>query len=391
MRKIRKFKFLESIYRSSWTYHSPANLNYYWNFGSLILYVLVLQLASGIFLAMHYIPDIDLAFNSVEHIMRDVEYGWLIRYWHANGATFFFLLVYLHILRNMFYYSYTSPRQPVWVIGVIIFVLMIVTAFLGYVLPWGQMSYWAATVITNLVGTVPIIGDDLLKWLWGGFGVGTVTLRRFYSLHFTLSFVIFALSFVHLFFLHEKGSNNPLGIIFIGYDFIRLLPYYFIKDIHGIIALTYVMLMVVLGYPDYFGHPDNYIPANPQSTPTHIVPEWYFLPFYAMLRSVPNKLLGVSILVGSLVVLLMLPFYVNPLIRSARFRFLANFFFWTFTCDCMLLFWVGGKPLEEPYLLISRCATAYYFIYLMILIPVIERIERYYQKKLAIEKAKRKM
>lgn len=380
MRLIKQFHFLLAIYRSAWHYPSPSNLNYLWNFGSLILFVFVLQLLTGIFLAMHYVPHTDMAFNSVEHIMRDVNYGWFLRYWHANGASFFFLLVYLHIFRGLYYSSYSKPRELLWIVGVIIFLVMIITAFLGYVLPWGQMSYWAATVITNLVSTVPVIGVDILKWLWGGFSVSTVTLNRFFSLHYTLSFLILGLVLLHIVLLHEHGSNNPLGVSFKKYDDVPLMPYYLVKDIHGIVFCTYIMLVFMLAYPDYLGHPDNYIPANPQSTPAHIVPEWYFLPFYAILRSVPNKLLGVVLLLFAILILVIIPYYVKPICRSARFKLIGTFFFWVFIFNFFILFWVGGMPLEEPYLSLSKVSTFYYFAHFFIVLPAIEWLEGQYEK-----------
>lgn len=375
MRFLGKVSFLLSIYRSAYRYASPSNLNYLWNFGSLILFIFILQLISGIFLAMHYVPHTDYAFLSVEHIMRDVSYGWLLRYWHANGASFFFFFVYAHIFRGLYYFSYTKPRELLWNVGVLIFLVMIITAFLGYVLPWGQMSYWAATVITNLVSTVPIIGEDLLKWLWGGFSVSTVTLNRFFSLHYTLSFFILGLIVLHLLFLHEDGSNNPLGIQFSVYDRINLTPFFVIKDLHGIVFFMIFSLLFVFSFPDFLGHSDNYIPANPQSTPTHIVPEWYFLPFYAILRSVPNKLLGVILLLLSILVLFIIPYYIKPMYRSSRFKLINNFFFWTFFYNFLLLFWIGGQPLEDPYLFLSRTCTFFYFFYFFGILPILTNYE----------------
>jgi len=291
---------------------------------------------------------------------------------------FFFFFVYLHIARGLFYSSYASPRELLWIVGVIIFLIMILTAFLGYVLPWGQMSYWAATVITSLVSTIPSIGEEILKWLWGGFSVSTVTLNRFFSLHYTLSFVIFGLIFLHILILHEHGSNNPLGFQYnkegkVGKIFFG--PFFLIKDLHGIFFMFYFILLFIFFVPDKLGHPDNYIPANPQVTPAHIVPEWYFLPFYAILRSVPNKLLGVILLLASILVLIFLPFFSQPIIRSVKFKEYSLIWIFIFFFNFIILFWVGGKPLEEPYLFLSRFATIFYFFYFIYLIPFLSRIE----------------
>jgi ubiquinol-cytochrome c reductase cytochrome b subunit len=378
MKIFQNISLLKNLYHSGWKYNTPSNLNFFWNFGSLILIIFIFQLISGILLAMHYIPHVDYAFLSVEHIMRDVSYGWFIRYWHANGASFFFFFVYLHIARGLFYSSYSSPRELLWIIGVIIFLIMIITAFLGYVLPWGQMSYWAATVITSLVSTIPSIGEEILKWLWGGFSVTTVTLNRFFSLHYTLSFIIFGLIFLHILVLHEHGSNNPLGFSYnkdgkVGKIFFG--PFFLIKDLHGIFVIFYFILLFIFFVPDKLGHPDNYIPANPQVTPAHIVPEWYFLPFYAILRSVPNKLLGVILLLASILVLIFLPFFSQPLVRSIKFKDYSLIFIFIFFFNFIILFWVGGKPLEEPYLYLSRISTIFYFFYFLYLIPLLAYLE----------------
>jgi len=275
-------------------YPSPSNLNYWWSFGSLAGICLVVQILTGIFLAMHYTPHVDLAFMSVEHIMRDVEGGWFLRYMHANGASMFFIVVYLHMFRGLYYGSYASPRELVWIVGVLLFLLMILTAFIGYVLPWGQMSFWGATVITSLASAIPIVGDEITHWLWGGFSVDNATLNRFFSLHYLLPFIIAGASVVHLAALHQYGSNNPLGSLST-VDKVPFYPYFYVKDLLGWVCFAVFFAIFIFFYPNLLGHPDNYIPANPMSTPAHIVPEWYFLPVYAILRSIPNKLGGVAL------------------------------------------------------------------------------------------------
>jgi len=291
-------------------YPTSANLNYFCNFGSLAGLCLGIQIVTGIFLAMHYVPNADLAFLSVEHIMRDVNNGWLLRYLHANGASFFFLVVYIHVFKGAFHASYVFPRHFLWCSGVIILLLMILTAFLGYVLPWGQMSFWAATVITNLASAVPLIGNKIVFWLWGGFAVDNATLNRFFSLHYLLPFVIAALAALHIVFLHEHGSSSPTGLP-PKIDNISFSPYFIVKDLFGFWVFFVFFFIFVFFYPNVLGHTDNYIPANPLVTPTHIVPEWYFLPFYAILRSIPDKLMGVVSLLNSILVLLVIPFVFN--------------------------------------------------------------------------------
>ena len=328
MRFVKQNKIIHFIYHAAISYKPPISLNYFWNFGILALLCLMIQLITGIFLAMHYVASPEDAFNSIEHIMRDINYGWLIRYLHANGASMFFLVVYVHIFRGLYYGSYMFPRQMLWVTGVIILLIMILTAFMGYVLPWGQMSFWAATVITNLASAVPFIGDYIVYWLWGGFSVGGPTLNRFFSFHYLMPFVLIALVISHILILHEVKSNNPIGIN--SPDYIQFTPYYTIKDLFG--AVTFWLFFAIFLYysPNYLGHTDNYIKANPMVTPAHIVPEWYFLPFYAILRSVPNKLGGVLLLLLSIFVLLALPFYTKSKIRSAAFRLIYKIFFWIF-------------------------------------------------------------
>ncbi len=341
---------------------------------------LVIQIVTGIFLAMHYVAHADLAFLSVEHIMRDVNYGWLIRYIHANGASMFFLVVYVHIFRGLYYGSYMYPREILWCLGVIILLIMILTAFMGYVLPWGQMSFWAATVITNLASAIPLVGDSIVYWLWGGFSVDNPTLNRFFSLHYLFPFVIVALAGLHLIFLHENLSNNPLGIKS-NTDQIPFGPYFLVKDLYGII-LFFIFFSVFLYFaPNYLGHTDNYIPANPMVTPTHIVPEWYFLPFYAILRSVPDKLGGVILLLLSILILLALPFITRSEIRSSSFRLLHKIFFWIFFFDCLVLGWIGGKSIETPFYEIGQLATGFYFAYFLIILPGCNMLENIFWKK----------
>lgn len=376
MRLIKKYNFLNIIYKNAISYPCPPNLNLFWNFGSLALFALIIQIISGIFLAMHYVPHTDLAFLSVElHIMREVSYGWFIRYIHSNGASFFFIVVYIHILRGLYYGSYLFPRQLLWIIGVIILFLMIITAFLGYVLPWGQMSYWAATVITSLVSTIPFIGSILVEWLWGGYSVTTITLNRFYSLHYLLPFIILALVIFHLIVLHEDGSNNPLGVDLKEIDTISFHPYYTIKDFYGVLIYLYFFMYFIFFNPNYFSHPDNAIPANPGITPAHIVPEWYLLIYYAILRSVPNKLIGVILLILSILVLILFPFLMQGSVRSAQFKPFYKFFFWFFVINCVILGWIGGLPIKDPFYRLSQFCTIFYFFYLLIILPVLNIID----------------
>jgi len=325
---------------------------------------------------MHYTPNVDLAFLSVEHIMRDVSGGWLLRYLHANGASMFFIVVYIHMFRGLYYGSYASPREALWCIGVIILLLMIATAFIGYVLPWGQMSFWGATVITSLASAIPIVGDQIVTWLWGGFSVDNATLNRFFSLHYLLPFVILGASIVHLAALHQYGSNNPLGV-HSGVDKVALYPYFFVKDLVGWVVFAILFSIFVFFYPNVLGHPDNYINANPMSTPAHIVPEWYFLWVYAILRSIPNKLGGVAAIGLVFVSLLALPFLNTSQVRSSHFRPIFNKLFWLFVADCLILGWIGAQPVEQPYILVGQCATIYFFLYFLILIPLCGKLEHY--------------
>lgn len=365
-------------------YPTPKNLNYWWNFGSLAGIVLVIMIATGVVLAMHYTPHVDYAFESVERIMRDVNYGWLLRYLHMNGASMFFIVVYIHMFRGLYYGSYKAPREVLWILGVFILLAMMATAFMGYVLPWGQMSFWGATVITNLFSAIPLVGEYIVTWLWGGFSVDNATLNRFFSLHYLMPFVIFALVFLHLVALHTSKSNNPLGIDVKGpQDTIPFTPYYTIKDMFGLGVFMIVYLGFVFFSPNFFGEPDNYIKANPMVTPAHIVPEWYFLPFYAILRAitfdiwfVPAKLLGVTAMFGSIIVLLFLPWLDRSPVRSARFRPIYKQFFWVFLANCFVLGYVGSKPAEGVWIPIGQAATAYYFAHFLIILPLLSFLER---------------
>jgi ubiquinol-cytochrome c reductase cytochrome b subunit len=355
-------------------YPSPINLSYAWSFGALAGICLGIQILTGIFLAMHYTPHIDLAFSSVEHIMRDVNNGWVIRYMHANGASMFFIVVYCHIFRGLFYGSYITPREHLWCSGVIIFLLMMATAFMGYVLPWGQMSFWGATVITNLFSAIPFVGPSIVDWLWGGFCVDNATLNRFFSLHFVLPFLIAGLVIIHLALLHRDGSNNPLGISSL-MDKISFYPYFYVKDLFSFMFFLFFFSFILFYFPNTLGHPDNYIMANPMSTPAHIVPEWYFLPFYAILRSIPDKLGGVVAMGGAVIILLLIPFINTSPVRSSTFRPFHRRFFWFLFADFLLLGWIGQEVVEDPYILIGQLGTSFYFFFFLILIPSLGLIE----------------
>jgi len=348
----------------------PANISYLWNFGSLLAVCLIIQILTGAFLAMHYTPSVDLAFNSVEHIMRDVNNGWLIRYIHANVASFFFIFVYMHIGRGLYYSSYKSPRVLVWSIGVIILVLMMAIAFLGYVLPYGQMSLWGATVITNLLSAIPVFGVDIVELIWGGFSVSNATLNRFFSLHYLLPFLLAALAVAHLIALHVHGSNNPNGVTSNG-DRYAMHPYFIFKDLVTIFAFFLVLSIIVFFYPNLLGHSDNYIPADPMVTPASIVPEWYLLPYYAILRSIPNKLLGVLAMFGSLLILLILPLTDLSRIRGNQFRPAMKLAFWFFVVDFFILMWIGSQHPNSPYVEIGQVATTFYFAWFLVIVPFI--------------------
>ena len=357
-------------------YPTPRNLNYWWNFGSLAGITLVIMIVTGIILSMHYTAHVDHAFQSVERIMRDVNYGWLIRYIHANGASFFFIVVYIHIFRGLYYGSYKAPRELLWILGVVILLLMMATAFMGYVLPWGQMSFWGATVITNLFSAIPLVGESIVTLLWGGFSVDNPTLNRFFSLHYLLPFVIVGVVVLHIVALHRFGSNNPLGIDVRGeQDTLSFHPYYTVKDMFGLSAFLTIMAAIVFFLPNSMGHPDNYIPANPMVTPAHIVPEWYFLPFYAILRAVPDKLLGVLAMFAAIGVLFILPWLDRSPVRSATFRPIYKIMFWVFLVDCVALTYLGAKPAEGIYVILSRLCTVYYFFHFIILLPALSIFE----------------
>ncbi|AFK56763.1 cytochrome b N-terminal domain-containing protein [Tistrella mobilis] len=358
-------------------YPAPRNLNYWWNFGSLAGIALVLQIVTGIVLAMAYTAHTSLAFDSVERIMRDVNFGWLLRYAHANGASMFFIIVYIHIFRGLYYGSYKAPREILWWLGVIILLLMMATAFMGYVLPWGQMSFWGATVITNLFSAIPLVGESIVTWLWGGFSVDNPTLNRFFSLHYLLPFVIVGVVVLHLAALHTHGSNNPLGIDKkTKKDVIPFHPYYTIKDLFGLgVFLTFFAVFLFFA-PNFFGEPDNYIPANPLVTPAHIVPEWYFLPFYAILRSVPSKLGGVLLMFAAIFVLFLLPWLDTSRVRSAKFRPVFKVFYLLLMIDILALGWAGGQPAEGVAVVIGQIATAWYFLHFLVLLPLLGWFER---------------
>jgi ubiquinol-cytochrome c reductase cytochrome b subunit len=357
-------------------YKTSKNLNYLWNLGSIAGIALVIQIVTGIFLAMHYTPHVDHAFNSVEDIMRNVNYGWLIRYMHSVGASMFFVAVYIHMFRGLYYGSYKYPRELLWQIGVVIFIIMIATAFMGYVLPWGQMSYWAATVITNLFTALPVIGGKVTYLLWGGFAVGNPTLNRFFTLHYLLPFVIVAMVILHIFALHTHGSSNPKGIKETEKDKVPFHPYYTAKDMFGFGVYFLIFAFFVFYKPNYLGHPDNYIPADPMVTPEHIVPEWYFLPFYAILRAVPSKLMGVVCMFGSLLILFFLPWIDTSPIRSGNNRPVFRVLFWIFLFNCLLLGYIGSQPPEGIYIIIGRISAMYYFLHFIVLLPTLSRYEK---------------
>lgn len=356
-------------------YPTPSNLSYFWGFGSLAGVCLGVQLVTGIFLAMHYTAHADMAFNSVEHIMRNVNNGWLLRYTHANGASMFFIMIYLHIGRGLYYKSYVYPREHVWYSGIILYVVVMAIAFMGYVLPWGQMSFWGATVITNLFSALPIVGPYIAKWLWGGYSVANATLVRFFSLHFCLPFILAALSLLHLILLHSAGSNNPLGVKL--HDDIPFYPYFFYKDLFGFWLFVMFFGYLVFFEPNLLGHPDNYIRANPLSTPAHIVPEWYFLPLYAILRAIPDKLGGVIMMGGGIAILAILPTVEkNGMVRSPIFRPVFQPIFWFFILAFVFLGWLGGEPICEPYTTLSRIMGVYYFAYFLVFAPLLVRFEK---------------
>ncbi len=387
--RLPVFSFMDHEYNK---FPMPKNLNYWWNFGALASIVLIVMIVTGIVLAMHYTPHSTMAFDSIERIMRDVNYGWLIRYIHSNGGSMFFLVVYIHMFRGLYYGSYKAPRELLWMLGVVIILLMMMTAFMGYVLPWGQMSFWAAKVITNLFSAIPWIGESLVQWMWGGFSVDNPTLNRFFSLHYLLPFVIFGVVAVHVAALHVTGSSNPDGIEIKGpQDSVPFNPYFTAKDSVGLGVFLIFWAAFVFYAPDYLGHPDNYIPANPLQTPPHIVPEWYFLPFYAILRSITfdiffleAKLLGVIAMGASVMILFILPWLDTSKVRSARYRPMYKWFFWVFVIDCVILGIVGAKAPDDlvfsgiesfQYVHLGQISTAWYFFHFIILMPLLGKIE----------------
>lgn len=373
----RRLPIMSFVHGSFVAYPTPRNLNYWWTFGAILSMMLAVQIITGIVLAMHYTPHVNEAFNSVESIMRDVNYGWLLRYVHANGASMFFLAAYIHMFRGMYYGSYKEPREILWILGVILLLLMIMTGFMGYVLPWGQMSFWAATVITNLFSAIPGVGEAIVTLLWGGYSVGNPTLNRFFSLHYLLPFVIAGVVVLHVWSLHVVGQNNPAGIdVKSDKDTVPFTPYATVKDSLGMAVFLLVFCWFVFYLPNFMGHADNYIPANPAVTPAHIVPEWYYLPFYAILRAIPNKLLGVAALGASIVILAFLPWLDSGKVRSARYRPVYRQLFWVFVIVCVGLGWLGAKPAEGIYVIAARILTAYYFAHFLIILPLLSWREK---------------
>ena len=359
------------------TFPVPKNFNYLWNYGAIAMVMMVVMIATGVVLAMDYMPNAAEAFGSVQHIMRDVNFGWLVRYLHQDGSSKFFIATYIHTFRGIYYGSYKNPREVLWILGVITLLVMMSIAFMGYVLPWGQMSYWGATVITNMFSAIPVVGDSVVTWLWGGFGVASPTLTRFYSLHYLLAFVLVAVVLLHIAAIHVVGSNNPLGIdVATPQDTLPFHPYYTIKDSFGLCLFLAVFAVLVFFVPDFFGDPNNFIPANPLLTPADIQPEWYFLPFYAILRAVPDKLAGVVLMFGSMALLMVLPWLDTSKVRSARFRpvYRPLFFVWLFAI--VLLGVVGAHKPEGIWVAIGRVATVYYFAHLLLIMPILGWLEK---------------
>jgi len=378
-KKFNNFIFLDfaasKIYSYLIKYPTPINFTYMWNFGSMAGLFLIVQILSGFFLTMFYVPHIDYAFNSIEHIMRDVNYGWLIRYIHSNGASFFFFLIYIHILKGLYYGSYQYPRHLVWFSGIIIYILMMGTAFLGYVLPWGQMSYWAATVITNMLTVIPFIGKDIVYWVWGGYAINNATLARFFSLHYILPFIIALIAIYHLYQLHKMGSGNELGLKTTYFNKIAFFPYFVIKDIFGISILFIAYFIFLFFLPETLGHSDNYIMANPLVTPSHIVPEWYFLPFYGILRSILDKTYGIIIMFVSMIVLFFLPIFDKTIIRSKSFKVIHRFSFWLFTFNFLFLGYLGSQAPISPYIELGVISSHLHLLYFFLLLPIITIFE----------------
>jgi len=361
------------IHGSFVAYPTPRNLNYWWAFGAILSFMLVAQIITGIVLTMHYTPQVDLAFSSVETIMRDVNWGWFLRYAHSNGASMFFVAVYVHMFRGLYYGSYKAPREVLWILGVIIYLLMMATGFLGYTLPWGQMSFWGATVITNFFSAIPLVGEAVTTWLWGGYSVGNPTLNRFFALHYLLPFMIAGVVVLHVWALHVVGQNNPAGVEVknVDRDTVPFTPYATIKDSFAVVCFLILYAWFVFYVPNYLGHADNYIEANPLSTPAHIVPEWYYLPFYAILRAIPSKLGGVTAMFGSIAILAFLPWLDTSRVRSAAFRPMYRVFFWAFVLCCLGLGYLGAQPAEGGYIIAARLLTTFYFGFFIIILPLL--------------------
>jgi ubiquinol-cytochrome c reductase cytochrome b/c1 subunit len=371
-----RLPIMELIQGQALDFPTPKNLNYWWTFGGILAVMLVAQLVTGIVLAMHYTAHVDMAFDSVEHIMRDVNYGWLLRYLHSNGASMFFIAVYVHIFRGMYYGSYKAPREVLWMIGVLIYLVMMATAFMGYVLPWGQMSFWGAKVITNLFSAIPFVGESVTTWLWGGYSVDNPTLNRFFSLHYLLPFVLAGLVGLHIWALHVPGNGNPTGVNVRGsQDTVPFHPYYTMKDAFAIVVFMLLYSAFTFFAPNYLGDAINYLQANPLVTPAHIVPEWYYLPFYAILRSIPSKLGGVIAMFGSILVLFVLPWLDTSRVRSGTYRPIFKQCFWVFALVCVGLGYLGSKPAEGSYVIVSRFLTAYYFLHFIVILPLLGLLE----------------
>jgi ubiquinol-cytochrome c reductase cytochrome b/c1 subunit len=365
------------IHGSFVAYPVPRNLNYWWTFGGILSFMLVAQIVTGVVLAMHYTPEATMAFSSIEHIMRDVDSGWLLRYLHANGASMFFLAVYIHMFRGLYYGSYKAPREVLWILGVIIYLLMVVTAFTGYVLPWSQMGFWGATVITNLFTAIPLVGNAIATWLWGGYAIGNPTLNRFFSLHYLLPFMIAGVVVLHVWALHVAGQNNPTGVEVknVKRDTLPFTPYATVKDAFGLVCFLIFYAWFVFYIPNYLNGPDAYIPSNPLQTPAHIVPQWYLLPFYAILRAIPSKLLGVTALFGAIAVLAFLPWLDTSPVKSARFRPAYRVFFWLFVAACIGLGYLGAQEPTGGYVVAARILGVYYFAFFLIIMPLLGLFE----------------
>ena len=367
-----RLPILGLVHSSFVAFPNPRNLNYLWTFGGILAFMLVEQIVTGVVLAMHYTPEATMAFASVEHIMRDVNFGWMLRYMHATGASMFFIAVYIHIARGLYYGSYKAPREVLWILGVVIFLLMMATAFMGYVLPWGQMSFWGAKVITSLFSAIPLVGDAITVWLWGGYSVDNATLNRFFALHYLLPFMIAGVVVLHIWALHVPGSNNPIGVeVKSKKDTLPFFPYYVIKDLMAVVVFLILFAYFLFYVPNYLGHADNYIQANPLVTPSHIVPEWYFLPYYAMLRAVPSKLGGVCALFGSILLLAFLPWLDTSRIRSANFRPIYRITLYLFMATVVVLGWCGSQEPVGMVVTLSQILTAYYFLWLLVIVPLL--------------------